>query len=41
MVELIVYLLTLAGVGTVAILEFLHDLRDKTENARNKDKKRK
>ena len=41
MVELIVYLLTLAGVGTVAILEFLHDLRDKTNNTRKDNKKRK
>lgn len=38
---LIIYLLTLAAVGTVAFLEFFHDLENKLNNHNRKEDKNK
>lgn len=41
MIELLIYLLTLASVGTITFLEFFHDLENKLNDTDKKNKKRK
>lgn len=41
MTQLIIYLLTLASVGTVAILDFLQDLKNKNKTDTHNSKKHK
>ena len=38
MVELVIYLLTLAGIGTVTLLGFFRDLKEQTDRFNKKDK---